>query len=500
MAIVLPLADLLGGSTVLLGLGAVVAVLARAPVHWQRSAELSVAATLVWLILALAPFPRWESGAAALQRLAIVDRWDTSSAVRSGGVTASHGDVASPRPTPDAAEGGPTLATPAASSSDAEATNGSRLRQQSLAGDRVRYLAVILATGSVLVAAYVLFGVVLVRRLLRRSIPPPSWLGILFDARCRKLGVRRARLRLTQASRRPLTAGIVSSTVLLPMAIAVRGRERDLSCVIDHELVHVRRRDVLSRSLFAAAAVVLWPHPLFWWLRARAALAAELLADDGAAHGSDRRTYASSVLTLSEEFQSLRPVPGVVPGALGNRSELTRRIEMLVSKHDRLATTLSPGRRAIQAAVTVLTVSVCAALFGVGALPAEESAIPSEGKVLQQEVSDPGSAGALTLVDRALTLRSELELAQVEFVDADRRHTIGDVDEIELRRAQFNIIALQRRLDAVLIIVESEVQATQIELMQIQEAAGLGTASPGVRVQMVRLSGRLKVLQSVLGT
>ena len=45
-------AELLVGSTLLLGLGALAVLFSRAPVQKQRAAELAVVATLVWLVLA----------------------------------------------------------------------------------------------------------------------------------------------------------------------------------------------------------------------------------------------------------------------------------------------------------------------------------------------------------------------------------------------------------------------------------------------------------------
>src|SRR5690606_33809744 len=143
---------------------------------------------------------------------------------------------------------------------------------------------------------------ILVRRLVARASPPPAWLGHLFDARRRALGVRRCRLRVTSAARRPLSAGIAHPAVLLPAALVDRARESELRCVIDHELVHVARADTASRSLMAWAAAVLWPHTLFWFLRSRALLSAELIADDAASALPARSTYAHMLMSLAEEL------------------------------------------------------------------------------------------------------------------------------------------------------------------------------------------------------
>ena len=58
-------ADLLIGSTILLGCGALIVLRSRVPVHRQRAAELAVIATLAWLVLALLPLPRRARDAAS---------------------------------------------------------------------------------------------------------------------------------------------------------------------------------------------------------------------------------------------------------------------------------------------------------------------------------------------------------------------------------------------------------------------------------------------------
>jgi beta-lactamase regulating signal transducer with metallopeptidase domain len=552
-AFVMPvsLGELMIGCTVLLGLGTLAAILTAAPVHRQRAAELSVSATVLWLVLALIPMPRWRPSERMPQSAVTVERQEGAALAHVGAGSARDADDEALRASPDPI--GPTV-TSSMKRGD-EKHPGDRRQSSSL----LRVLIASFAIGSAAVAAYVLLGLALIRILLDRSIPPPPWLEMLFAERAHVLGVRRCRLRLTSAQLRPLSAGIFTPTVVLPRVMADPAREADLCRIIDHELVHVQRGDVLSRALFAAAATVLWPHPLFWWLRARASLAAELIADDAAARSTSRRAYARSLLALSEELQSLRPVPGIVPGTFRNRSELTRRIEMLASKHKRLAMSCSPTGRAIHVAVTFLAVAACAAVFGTRSLPAQESrlgstivdqvitretisaepvrttaaasaernpadAAPMAGRepvartepakiaaqdqgaqpTTRQQDPDPAYAAVLALVERVLTIRSELEMARADLAENDRRSAVGTVSDAFLRQLKFNVDALQLRLNAVMILVESEIQATQLELALVQEQhkrrpqdpEGM-VRNPEARIYEVRLAGRLKVLQSL---
>ena len=545
-----PVMHLLVGSTVLLGLGVMAVVAATAPVHRQRAAELAVLATLIWLGAAVVPLPRWFGATSAdgvlrrgdpLVAPVVTTRTDAEDG-RIGSVMEGRAPAAAGvRP------GGGVAA-------DAAAPESGVGTSVSTAYDGAkRWLAAAHVAGSVVVASYVLLGLLLVRRLIRAAVDAPAWLATLFEERARALGVGRARLRVGRSHRRPLTAGLVRPVVVLPEELVQPGREPELRRVIDHELVHIRRRDVFGRVLFAVAAPLLWVHPLFWWLRARAALAAELIADDGAA-GADRAGYARDLLVLAGELQTLRPVPGTAPGTFRNRSELTRRIDMLVTRHDSLAGSCSSRRRALQAIVLVAALTGSIGAFGARPEPAraqppaateggiagtaepdvvdlDRATNAAEGVAARGEADrgsnapvsvesatagsqlpgaqaeqepDPGYAATLALVDRALSLESDLALAQAEVASIQEARAVGragpggTLDEYALQRAQIMMQGVERRLEAVRILIETEIEATKLEIVQLDNAIRLGAEGPEARPLQLRLSARLRVLEGVL--
>jgi BlaR1 peptidase M56 len=583
-----PAAHLLAGSTLLLGLGVLAVAAFSAPVHRQRAAELAVLATLIWLGAAVVPLPRWFGATSA----GVPDR---------GGDPIVGPSLATPMDARD------VRVAPGAESRDAVGPDGggaaravgpARGGRTPVAAPRHspnRWLAVAHIGVSSVVACYVLLGFLLIRRLIGATVGPPAWLAMLFERRAGALGVDRARLRVGRSHRRPLTAGLIRPVVVLPEELVRPGREPELRRVIDHELVHIRRRDVVGRILFAVAAPLLWVHPLFWWLRARAALAAELIADDGAA-GDDRAGYARDLLVLAGEMQALRPVPGTAPGTFRNRSELTRRIDMLVTRHDSLAGACSPRHRALQAIVLVAAVAGSVSAFGARPQPAraqtpaasedglaraaapdvvdlggatdaaegvaargeadggsnapaaaaetsDDAAVATDGtagvvsapagtaqtiaaeayddaalrtrpasfvggsqlpRAQTQQEPDPGYAATLALVERAVSLESDLALAQAELASLERGNaalqarTGGTVDEFALQRAQILMQSVQRRLAAVRILIETEIEATKLEMVQLDNAIRLGAEGPEARPLQLRLNARLRVLEGVL--
>lgn len=514
MIATVPIAELIIGSSIVLGLGAIGSLVARQPGDRQRLGELAVSATLVFLVLATVPLPRLGRAEAPVAPMTVAAATDV---VRETSVSL------------DAA---PRFDLPAAPTA------------------KVNWSARAYAFGSAVAAIYLLLGFVLVRRLVRDGHEPPVWLASLFAERRARLGAPRARLRITTSRCRPLSAGVLRPTVLLPSVMASPVRAEDLRRVIDHELVHVRRRDAVGRVMFALGAVALWPHPLFWFLRSRANLAAELIADDVAASLADRRAYARGVLALSEELQSLRPAPGLAPGTFRNRSELTRRIEMLVHQEGGFATRSTPARRTLLATATLTAIAGSAAFFGARALPAQEPSMPPRAEqpapapapapvadpapqlapsaiatpavapaqpqsaalaapapvaqiapvaqAAPMPPTDPQLEAILALVDRALSLRMERDMVMAEAASLQRRVDLGAVDEMELATIQARKQGVERRLEAALILVRSEMEATQLEMAGLAEAVDAGTLGNEGRIMLLRLNARLEVLRTAL--
>jgi hypothetical protein len=98
----------------------------------------------------------------------------------------------------------------------------------------------------------------------------------------------------------PMTAGIVSPSVLLP--VAWRDWSEDtLQAVMAHENAHIARRDALVTLLAHVNRALFWFHPLAWWLERTLATTAEHACDETAARqvGQPRR-YAEVLLDMAE--------------------------------------------------------------------------------------------------------------------------------------------------------------------------------------------------------
>lgn len=77
----------------------------------------------------------------------------------------------------------------------------------------------------------------------------------------------------------PMTWGWKQRTILLPLN-ADQWSDAQLRLVLGHELAHLRRGDVLTSLLTAISALLLWFHPLVWFVRRAYLHSGEQACDD----------------------------------------------------------------------------------------------------------------------------------------------------------------------------------------------------------------------------
>ena len=78
---------------------------------------------------------------------------------------------------------------------------------------------------------------------------------------------------------RPMSWGVFQPTIVLPESLCRRENGTQLRMLLLHELAHVMRHDAWGNAMLNLALPVLYLHPLYWWLRGRVRMAAELIAD-----------------------------------------------------------------------------------------------------------------------------------------------------------------------------------------------------------------------------
>lgn len=103
----------------------------------------------------------------------------------------------------------------------------------------------------------------------------------------------------------PLTYGVIHPVILLPKT-TVWNNEETLHYVLTHELVHIKRFDIITKVVLAVALCVHWFNPLVWVMYVLANRDIELSCDETVIRqfGENTRAAYAKVLISMEETRS----------------------------------------------------------------------------------------------------------------------------------------------------------------------------------------------------
>ena len=107
----------------------------------------------------------------------------------------------------------------------------------------------------------------------------------------------------------PLTFGALRPVILLPKKTDWEN-EHALQYVLEHELVHIRRFDTVSKLLLIAAVCVHWLNPLVWAMYVLANRDMELSCDETVVRrfGGARADYANVLIHMEETKRGFAPL------------------------------------------------------------------------------------------------------------------------------------------------------------------------------------------------
>ena len=172
----------------------------------------------------------------------------------------------------------------------------------------------------------------------RRSPPVTDpFVGSALDE-CRAIVRTRRTPQLVAASGAgPALLGVMRPRLLLPASLVRRLSPAELRFVFLHELVHLKRGDVLAEWLLTLLQVAHWFNPLVWLAASRCRADREVACDAAvlALAGESRRAdYGRTILRLATEL-SPRPRLSAAVGILETHSPLERRLRMIAVAPDR---------------------------------------------------------------------------------------------------------------------------------------------------------------------
>lgn len=196
---------------------------------------------------------------------------------------------------------------------------------------------------------------------------------------------RKISIRQSDRVSSPLTFGILHPVILMPKRTDWED-ETALQYVLEHEFVHIRQFDAVSKLLLTAAACVHWFNPLVWVMYVLANRDMELSCDETVVRhfGSGTRAAYANVLICMEEARS-----GFAPlGSHFSRNAIEERITAI----------MKTGKiTVISLVLAVLLVAGTVTVFATSA-KTEDTGVPVKrtGAVVEQN-SAAGSGGAVAV-------------------------------------------------------------------------------------------------------
>jgi len=185
--------------------------------------------------------------------------------------------------------------------------------------------------GCTAAAARFLAGAARTSWMVRRAIPADHARAMLEDL-AGSLGIRRpVRVLESDCAPMPLTWGVLRPVVVLPDD-APAWQPARLAAVLLHELVHVRRLDLLAQGVAQAACCLFWFHPLAWLALRQLRKERERACDDAVLlRGVAPHDYAGHLMDLVRALSAKRSQWADAP-AMAEASDLESRVRALLDR------------------------------------------------------------------------------------------------------------------------------------------------------------------------
>ena len=168
--------------------------------------------------------------------------------------------------------------------------------------------------GSIAYAACIYVRCKRFSRLLLASVERKDQdLQTLADSIAKRMGVeKRIRVAVTNSPIGPAVVGIRRPTVVIPREIASGKSAHELTPILAHEILHVKRRDTLLTFFFVFANVIWWFNPLVRFVASRVSQYSEHNCDLEVIRflECDRASYARCLVNVLETKQEMRPILG----------------------------------------------------------------------------------------------------------------------------------------------------------------------------------------------
>jgi beta-lactamase regulating signal transducer with metallopeptidase domain/HEAT repeat protein len=227
-----------------------------------------------------------------------------------------------------------------------------------------------------IIAAWLGYAAMLVKRIVNRSRPLDSedWLTPLWEVSDRLSLEEPPRLLRSEDAKMPFACGVFNPTIVLPAECDSWSLDRRRAVLL-HELAHVRRHDLVGHTLGRLACAFYWFHPLVWTAAKQLRSESERACDDLAlACGARAADYAEHLLDIVTSVR--RDATPSVALAMARRKEFEGRMLAILDPELRH---VSPSRK--QSLTLIGSLAMIAILVGAAA-PAPRATAVEKSQVM----------------------------------------------------------------------------------------------------------------------
>jgi len=154
-----------------------------------------------------------------------------------------------------------------------------------------------------------------------------------------KSGVR---IVASERVRVPAAIGLAMRTIVLPAWTLRELPAQDLSVILLHEFIHLRRRDDWTNLVQKLVRAILFFHPAVWWIESRLSVEREMACDDAVlAKTANPHGYATCLVSLLEKsllHRRAQPRWAMAQAAVNRAHEAAARLAQILDAKRPVAT------------------------------------------------------------------------------------------------------------------------------------------------------------------
>lgn len=241
------------------------------------------------------------------------------------------------------------------------------------------------------------------RKIRKTCVPPHPWDMESFSKLC---GDTNVKLACNPYIHTPMLIGFLSPRIIIPqLAFVTNGMEAELQHILQHELTHYRRRDLLYKWFAVFVSSLHWFNPLMILVRREIGRSCELACDEAvirSLNANERQDYGETLLAIA----SNKRLPGgiVTTTMCEEKRELKERLENIMT---------FKGKNVFMAAVSiVLALSLAGCGVALGAANVTYSTPDNETSQSPLATDTPSAPISSSYAD----LEAEGENTQVQIV------------------------------------------------------------------------------------